>query len=74
MYNVSAFTNDNKANCVFNVPQGRKVNIDALEAKFAATVQHDKVNDAAFPVIVYERNNSPVAWYDIELLRGFVAR
>ena len=68
------FVNTNKANVAFNVPHGRKVNIDALEAKFAATVAHDSVNDEAFPVIVYERNSKQVAWYDMELMRGFIAR
>lgn len=74
MSTVSTFVNENKANVAFKVANGRNVNIDALEAKFAATVQHDKVVDEAFPVIAYELNNKLVAWYDMELFAGYISR
>lgn len=77
MYSLDTFVNTNKANCAFKVPANSNFSfsaLDALETKFASKVQHDKVNDSAYPVIVYECNNSPVAWYDLELLRGFMPR
>jgi hypothetical protein len=31
----------------------------------------DNSNDDAYPVIVLERKNKPIAWYDLEMFCGF---
>lgn len=76
MYNLSAFTNDNVANFHFTVNENIEHSFEdllELEAVFAAKVQHDNVNDDADVVLVYERDGKAVAWYDMELLRGYIA-
>lgn len=73
---MSDFINSNAANFVRAFEVGTRHNFAQLEAfanEFAAKFEHDAVDDAAFPVLVYERNGTPVAWYDFECIRGFVA-
>jgi hypothetical protein len=72
MYKLDTFVNTNAATHFFPIPKASNVDLDALEPRFSKQVMHDKVVDDACPVIVYELNSKPVAWYDIELLRGFI--
>lgn len=45
---------------------------EILPAKFAEQFEHDAVNEQADPVFVYELNSNPVAFYDCELLTGYI--
>jgi hypothetical protein len=44
----------------------------ALPAQFADNFEYDAVNEQADPVFVYERNGKPIAFYDCELLVGYI--
>lgn len=44
----------------------------ALPAQFADAFEYDTVNEQADPVFVYERNDEPIAFYDCELLTGYI--
>lgn len=68
------FVNSNAANFVREFEAGTQhtfVQLEAFANEFAAKFEHDTVDDDAFPVLVYERNGAPVAWYDFECIRGF---
>lgn len=45
---------------------------EVLPTAFGKAVEHDAVNEQAFPVFVYELKGNPVAFYDCELLRGYI--
>jgi hypothetical protein len=45
---------------------------DTLPNTFAAQFTHDAVNEQADPVFVYELKGKPVAFYDCELLTGYI--
>ena len=45
---------------------------ETLPQAFGQAVDHDRVNEQGFPVFVYERAGQPVAFYDCELLRGYI--
>ena len=45
---------------------------DIVEADFAALVTYDRVNGDACPVLVYMRNDVPVAYYDDENEWGYI--
>ena len=43
------------------------------QKKFEKLFAYDTVNDDAHPVLVYLQGDTMVAWYDMELARGFIA-
>lgn len=45
---------------------------ERLPQTFAGLVTHDAVNEQADPVFVYELKGKPVAFYDCELLTGYI--
>lgn len=61
LYNIDSFVNSNTSN------------FDCSLEEFARRVPAAVCNEQAFPVLVYEQNGNPVAWYDLELECGFVA-
>jgi hypothetical protein len=61
LYNIDSFVNSNASNF--------EGSLDEFVSQFSYTV----CNEQAFPVLVYEREGSAVAWYDEELECGFVA-
>lgn len=64
---LSCFVNCNERNVAFDAEDR-----DDFLAKFAAQVQHDEVNDDAYPVLVYMREGVPVAWSDFENECGYI--
>ena len=43
------------------------------QKKFEKLFAYDTVNDDAHPVLVYLQGDTMVAWYDMELVQGFIA-
>jgi hypothetical protein len=70
MYDIDTFVNSNKANIEFD--DKFDYDEDLSQAEFEKSVKFDKINDKAFPVLVYELNTKAVAWYDIEMFMGHV--
>jgi len=47
---------------------------ETLPFKFSRAFTYNKRNTEADPVIVYELNGAPVAWWDCENVRGYIAK
>jgi hypothetical protein len=45
--------------------------IDVYEEQFENLIQYD-IRTNCNPLILYERNNNPVAFYDVTTLEGFI--
>lgn len=74
-YDVATFVNNNQPNVNFGIDFDAALNTDqlmAFEDVFAGLVPHTNYNEDAMPVMVYENNGQPVAWYDFENLKGYV--
>ena len=71
-YDVDEFVNSNCLNVQFDELQLNNDEEKAFEL-FKNIVKHDILNEDAYPVIVLERNDKPIAWYDLETFSGFVA-
>ncbi len=69
MYDIDTFVNTNTA----NVEIDNKFEYDEAlsQSDFEKSVKFDKINDEAFPVLVYEMNAKAVAWYDSEMFVGY---
>lgn len=53
---------------------GNEPNVNnAAQASFEERFSFDTVNEAAYPVLIYQNGTQMVAWYDIENMRGYVA-
>ena len=70
MYNIDTFVNGNNPNIDYSESTEE---FNVLEAKFTKKFKFDTVNTQASPVLVYELNGDPVAWYDEEMQLGFIA-
>lgn len=75
MYN-DEFINTHAANvqllALFNTLTGSaSQRLQQLHEQFEATVAYDTCDSTAFPVCVYVKNNTNVAWYDFELAEGY---
>ena len=47
------------------------LDVDVYEEKFEQLIQFD-IRTNCNPVILYEHNNKPVAFYDVNTLEGFI--
>ena len=47
---------------------------ETLPFKFSRAFTYNKRNTEADPVIVYELDGVPVAWWDCENVRGYIAK
>ena len=53
---------------------GNEVNVrNVTQDEFESRIQFEKVNDDAFPVLVYQNGNEMLAWYDEENEYGYIA-
>ena len=76
-YDIDEFVNSNRVNVEF-----RQEAFDSQEelvfdlfkqlVKWDPACRSDDSNDDAYPVIVLERDNVPIAWYDLEMFCGYV--
>jgi hypothetical protein len=54
-----------------NVRFPETLDVDVYEGKFEELIQWD-IRTNCNPVILYEHNNKPVAFYDVNTLEGFI--
>ena len=79
-YDIDTFVNTNNYNAEMYVDDIDAVDCDDMFEMFPTqfardnNIAYDTVNRDADPVVVYELNGAPVAWYDCENLYGFVAK
>lgn len=74
-YDIDEFVNTNKYNINFTKYEDNASTIDIFErlpAMFAAKFKWDNLITDAEPVLVWERNGTPVAWYDCETFVGYI--
>ena len=65
---IDKFVNGNAVNVtVLNTNS-----LETVQEEFESKLTYDSVNDEAFPVLVYVRNNEFVAWCDLENAQGYV--
>jgi hypothetical protein len=75
-YDVDEFVNSNRFNVQFDeveLGHDEEKAFDLFQniVKWNVDSMRDNSNDDAYPVIVLERNNKPIAWYDLEMFCGF---
>jgi hypothetical protein len=75
-YDVDAFVNSNRVNVQFDeveLGHDEEKAFDLFKniVKWDVDSMRDNSNDDAYPVIVLERKNKPIAWYDLEMFCGF---
>jgi hypothetical protein len=74
-YDLDEFVNNSKNNVDFRKYEDDASTIDMFErlpAMFAAKFKWDTLNESADPVLVWELNGQPVAWYDCEMFVGYI--
>ena len=72
-YILEEFINSNTYNVVFEKPTHEEANATfILKHNFQENIVYDTINEQALPVIVYEKEGEPVAWFDIERTHGFI--
>ena len=66
------FVNSNKPNVdLFVSGLSDELKFEHVPDVFSESFAHDVVNESAFPVYVYYKDEKPVAWWDCENVRGF---
>ena len=75
-YDVDELVDPNRFNVQFDeveLGHDEEKSFDLFKniVKWNVDSMRDNSNDDAYPVIVLERNNKPIAWYDLEMFCGF---